>query len=62
MMNRKKLFLVQDDDRPMYVLAESWQEALEKWQTLILHENEGCGEAGDPTGIQLLAHEDEVIV
>ena len=33
------LFLVQDDDRPMWVIALSYTEAVRKWRELIAEEN-----------------------
>lgn len=34
------LYLVQDDERPMYVVASSFLEALSKWQAFIEKEND----------------------
>lgn len=59
------LFLVQDDDRPMYVVAVNWQEALKGWKEFIQKEEEYDDEEMtdvEPTGIQLLAPDDELII
>jgi hypothetical protein len=46
------LYLVQDSDMPMYVLASSWDEAVTIWQRRV---NEFCGEGDDqPSGVQLM--------
>lgn len=34
------LYEVQDDDRPMYIVAKTWTEALERWCEIIRIENE----------------------
>jgi hypothetical protein len=56
------LFLVQDGDRPMWVIALSFAEAVRKWRELIAEEN-GCAEAdvAGPTGIQHICDDDEFI-
>lgn len=57
------LYHVQDSDRPMFVLGSSWQEALDKWRALIREENDmQPNESCEPTGIQLVAEEDELII
>jgi hypothetical protein len=56
------IYHVQDDDRPMYVLAQSWTDALERWQDLIQNENPGeCLNGATPNGIALLAEKDDVL-
>jgi len=56
------LFLVQDADRPMWVIAESYAEAVRKWRELIAEEN-GLAEVDvdGPTGIQHICDDDEFI-
>jgi len=55
-MSSTCLFLVQDDNRPMYVLAETWQEAVDKWRRVIQEENapDDCSDE-QPKGVQLVA-------
>ena len=50
------LFLVQDDERPMYVVAPDWTAALALWRAQIIAENgpEGDDPKPEPTGIQRL--------
>ena len=51
------LYEVQDSDRPIYVVAESWTQALEAWKEQMIFENEstpGCG-VPEPSGIRLVA-------
>ena len=54
-----KLFNVQDSDRPMFVVATDWQNALDKWKAKVREENEG--ECDEPQGIQLVCDEDELL-
>ena len=58
-----KLFRVQDADRPAYVLATDWTQALSKWQQQIIDENpeEDCSDT-EPDGIALVADADELIL
>lgn len=60
------LYYVQDDDRPMYVVASDWQGALDAWKEVICKENEitleDLEETGGPNGIQLICPQSEVIV
>lgn len=55
------LYYVQDDDRPGYVVADSYQAAEAKWLNAVSQENEG--ELIDsPSGITLLCKDQELIV
>ena len=60
-----KLFHVQDSDRPIYVMAPDWQDAVKLWRELVELEN-GAPEEGerpyDPSGVALIADHDEVFV
>lgn len=64
--NNRNLYLIQDSDRPMHVLAKNWNEALEKWKTLICEENSDQGWSPDdveePHGIQLVCCANEIIL
>jgi hypothetical protein len=42
------LYQIQDDDRPMWVVADSFEEALEDWRGLIKRENPCDLPAADP--------------
>lgn len=53
------LYHVQDDDRPMYVVANSFSHAISKWKDVIMEENDG--EASDPKGVCLICEDDDLI-
>lgn len=58
----KNLFLVQDSDRPMYVLSENWSGAIDLWKTFIASENDmEASDVEEPTGVQLVADKDDLI-
>ena len=62
-MGTQNLYLVQDDDRPMYVLAKSWGEAIRKWMKLIVAENPGEQiEEDNASGIQLVAEANDILL
>ena len=57
-----KLFHIQDSDRPMYVIGDSWQGALSKWKKLVAEENNiHSVEVEEPLGIALISLDDELI-
>lgn len=58
-----KLFHVQDADRPMYVVAKGWEDALSKWRRVIRAENPDLepDEPIDPAGVALVCDEDDLI-
>jgi hypothetical protein len=61
------LYLVQDADRPLWVVAESWQAALKQWQKQIAVENatpDNLLEAADndPQGILRICDNDELLI
>lgn len=53
------LYHIQDSDRPMWVIAANWQDALDKWKAKIKEENEG--ECDEPQGIELICDEDDLL-
>lgn len=58
----KNLYHVQDDVRPLWVLAEHWEEALEKWRDKVRRENDdNPDEKFDPKGVQFVADADEIL-
>lgn len=61
-MPRKNLYHIQDDDRPMWVLANSWSDALAKWKTVVAAENDmKAEEVSEPNGIAIVCESDDVI-
>lgn len=59
-----KLFYIQDPDRPVHVIAESWGQALEKWRSLVEKENPDVpsNEIDDPEGIKLVCYPEDLIL
>jgi hypothetical protein len=56
------LYLVQDSDLPMYVIADDFQAALSKWQKFA-GENDDCDPLSCiPSGVSLIAEHDELIL
>jgi|ERR1051325_298479 hypothetical protein len=55
------LFHVQDSDRPGWVIAENFAEAVRKWETAVAKENDG-DKGEPPKGVSLIADDDEIIV
>ena len=55
------LFYVQDSDRPLWIVAANWAEALLQWQEVIKRENNGECDDG-PQGIQYICPEDELVI
>lgn len=57
-----KLYLVQDSDRPLYVIAGSWSGAINMWKKAVAIENDmEVEDVDEPKGAQLVADEDEWI-
>jgi len=55
------LYLVQDQKRQTYVVAESWKDAIQLWKDRIAYENEiTAAEVLDPMGVQFLAGTDNL--
>ena len=55
--------MVQDSDRPLYVVASDYQDALSRWGKLVAAENDCTPEDLEPPlGIQLIAGGDELIL
>ena len=57
------MFLIQDSDNPMYVIAESWSAAIAKWQRYLseLDDDSDCSKC-QPSGVSLLAENDGLIL
>ena len=61
------LFEIQDDDRPMFVVAENFDHALTKWKFLIKSENKEMEDEGDdtwllPNGVRLICADDKLLL
>lgn len=57
------LFQVQDDDRPMFVIASDWKGAIGLWSDQIRKENNmTADEVCEPNGITLICDDDALIV
>ena len=54
------LFNIQDSDRPLWVVAKDWGDALEQWREQIIHENDG--DVSDPQGIQYVCDDDDLLI
>lgn len=59
------LYYLQDSDRPLWVVAEDWTAALQKWRKLVKEENDD-NDAPDveyqPQGIQLVCETDDLLL
>jgi len=57
------LYHVQDDDRPAFVVAEDYAEAINKWtQAVALEEDLDPESIDDPLGIALICDTDQLIL
>lgn len=58
------LFEIQDDDRPMYVVAGSWRDALEAWENHCKFEYPGIVENGEtrPLGIRHVVDDHQILL
>lgn len=61
---KNNLYYIQESDRPMYVIANSYEEAFNKWVKLIRKENNMTPdeEVEPPLGIQFIAEENDIIL
>ena len=56
------LYHVQDADRPMWVIASDYGNAVLKWKALVAEENnESIGEVVDPQGVSFVCEEIDLI-
>lgn len=61
--NRPNLYHVQDNDRPAFVVAFGYPEALQKWRIMVAKENdEPADDVTDPKGISFVCGNDELIL
>lgn len=57
------LYEVQDGDRPLFVVATDWADALEAWRKQCVTENPGTEETDhDPLGVRYVSSDDEFII
>lgn len=58
------LYHVQDSDRPLYVVAKDFGDAVKKWQHVIYNENGPFdeGENNNPQGVYLICDDDELVI
>lgn len=57
------LFEVQDADRPLYVFANSWKDALDCWQRVCAQENADTHpQDHQPDGIRWMASDTDVMI
>lgn len=64
MKARENLYLVQDGDVPLYVVAPSYGEAVQRWEAQIRSEGDGDdgGAIEPPHGVQLVAKASELLL
>lgn len=55
------LFQIQDDDRPGFVVAKDYAEAIKKWSAAVLKENEDV-DTGPPRGVSIVCDDRDLIV
>lgn len=57
------LFHVQDDERPMFVIASDFAAALVEWTAMVAKENEDDPDIDyTPQGISHLGDDDEILI
>lgn len=54
------LYHIQDSDRPLWIVAKDWRDALDQRKAQIALENDG--DEAEPQGIQHVCDNDELIV
>lgn len=58
----KALYYIQDSDRPLWVIAESFNDAFDKWVDVICEDNDcAASEVESCQGIQFVCGEDEIV-
>ena len=62
-MPDKCLFHVKDADRPMYIAAIDWGQAIEKWKAAVAIENEMAAEdVTEPLGIDFICDSQDLML
>lgn len=64
MKARENLYLVQDGDVPLYVIAPSYGEAVQRWEAQVRSDDDSAdgGEIEPPHGVQLVAKASELLL
>lgn len=57
----RKLFLVQDGDRPMHVVAHDWQAAIAAWKRVVV-DCDDAEEFQEPAGVQLVCGAEDLLI
>ena len=56
------LYYVQDPDRPVYTIARTYGEAVDKWKMLVSRENAmPTVDVEDPIGVSYICDDDEFV-
>lgn len=62
-MRLVRLFHVKDGDRPMWVVAGDWNEALHAWRQVIVQENDGAlSDEEQPWGIDFVCDSNDLLL
>ena len=62
-MGFRKLFHVDDTERPMYIVAADWTAALEAWRSQVSAEADVAPEeTPEPDGIYLVCGSDDLLI
>ena len=56
------LFHIQDDDRPLYVVAHDYNQAVAKWQKIVKDENDDIEEPILPKAVALIADDHDLVI
>lgn len=57
------IYHIQDPDRPMWVISESYQDAIKQWKEFVAQENDTpVAEVDDPAGVHLVCQHDELLI
>ena len=58
------LFLVQDDDRPLWIIAPGWAAAVRRWREQVIIDSDPddwADEDPEPDGVQRICDDDDMI-
>ena len=57
------LYHIQDPDRPLYVVAGTYAQAVDGWRALATQENKDCDMTGEePDGVALVCGDDDLLI
>jgi hypothetical protein len=61
-LSRMPLYHVQDSDRPMWVIANDYGDAVDSWKKFVAQENDmSYLEVEEPRGVQFICDRDDLI-